>query len=963
MSSSDYFLSKLPVGHSITSLTKQAATALLLTDALVLPSFSYKGTLAEMRELCAAALWVHAPNFRVTEVRRLPIAARNTLCRLLDIPLAPNGVAAQSDRVMHTINARLTAAMSQGATASQAPAAPAAAAASAAASGGAPAAAPAAQAALSLPAPAPAGGGAAAAGGGGQGPPSLPPAGGGGGGPQWQPPFLPNGAVNPQRLAGGGAQQAPPPPARAQAVGAPGPGSSGGAASGASGPQLGGGGPPPPPYVPPGGAPALSGGAAFGAGGLLPAAGGAVFQHPAAGGGPPQGIQPPAGGAGPQLQPGVGAAQALPVDGLVTAAQAAIVRALPDAVARMLVGQSGFPLNGFDPTFVVHGKLIVAAWAAEATRKAAEVRALPGPVAAQILQLLGVDTSWPMNLQDVFLDSVLLAGAAAPWATDPSQSFGILNPQRMASLALLASVQLAAAPHHNAEAELTTLLSPLELQALRNGLQAAGRSFQDLVKTGGTWSLPPPAAQGSSCSGGSVSFGASTSSSSVSSSLGAFSTPSSGGRAHLGHDVDVSSQAAAELQCESLMMDTFALLTSAENELFKRRSKWESSEVGTKRERSHPGAQNDGESESLIPLSKYPHNQRLRVQDSFSLSLLGRMLRICLRFCNEHFTDQMTFLLNKGLEEDQAKMYQEFLAAAGSDAAMALCIAPGALQYGRRRMKSVANDSRVRSQTFPSSTLLKFVAEQRAIQSTEFDAFMEAVTRRIASNAQGLAGASQAQCTVLMWQEFLGGWFATSWSSVYCDDISDQWQRLKQSGGALGGHFAKGTAALPPTQSSAAHGGGVTPVSSMAAGASTVAGGAGAGASLTPARQLPQSGYEFQLTIPCSVDIVGETLGTKFLGNCRVCTGKRSHPTSECPSRWQKRGITLPGFNAADSTRDGRAWTKSGKEPLRATIQSWIDFINNPTNWNGRSPVPAGVAGGLSVSDFEKRLPAAPTKP
>ena len=154
-------------------------------------------------------------------------------------------------------------------------------------------------------------------------------------------------------------------------------------------------------------------------------------------------------------------------------------------------------------------------------------------------------------------------------------------------------------------------------------------------------------------------------------------------------------------------MDTFALLTSAENELFKRRSKWESSEVGTKRERSHPGAQNDGESESLIPLSKYPHNQRLRVQDSFSLSLLGRMLRICLRFCNEHFTDQMTFLLNKGLEEDQAKMYQEFLAAAGSDAAMALCIAPGALQYGRRRMKSVANDSRVRSQTFPSSTLLR----------------------------------------------------------------------------------------------------------------------------------------------------------------------------------------------------------------------------------------------------------------
>jgi hypothetical protein len=182
------------------------------------------------------------------------------------------------------------------------------------------------------------------------------------------------------------------------------------------------------------------------------------------------------------------------------------------------------------------------------------------------------------------LDSVLLAGAAAPWAADPSQSLGILNPQRMASLALLASVQLAAAPHHSAEAELTTLLSPLELQALRNGLQAAGRSFKDLVKTGGTWSLPPPAAQGGSSSSGSASLGAGTSSSSVSSSLGAFSTISSSGQAQYGYDVNASAQAAAELQCESLRMDTFALLTSAENEMFKRRSKWESSDVGTKRD-------------------------------------------------------------------------------------------------------------------------------------------------------------------------------------------------------------------------------------------------------------------------------------------------------------------------------------------------------------------------------------------
>jgi hypothetical protein len=36
-------------------------------------------------------------------------------------------------------------------------------------------------------------------------------------------------------------------------------------------------------------------------------------------------------------------------------------------------------------------------------------------------------------------------------------------------------------------------------------------------------------------------------------------------------------------------------------------------------------------------------------------------------------------------------------------------------------MKSVANDSRVRSQAFPFSIFLKFVSDQCAVQSTEFD--------------------------------------------------------------------------------------------------------------------------------------------------------------------------------------------------------------------------------------------------
>jgi hypothetical protein len=371
----------------------------------------------------------------------------------------------------------------------------------------------------------------------------------------------------------GGVQQVLPPPLYAFAGGAQAP------AGGAGGPLLAAGGfapqqqaaggivsqgPPPPAYAPVGGAQAAGGGVAGSAGGLPFAAGGAAPQQPAVGGGYQHALQPqPGGGAGPQLQPGAGAAQVLLVDGLVTAAQAATVRALPDAVALLLVGQSGFPLSGLDPTILVHGKLMVAAWAAEGARRAVDVRALPGPISTQVSMLLGVDATWTADLQDFFLDRVLSAGAAAPWAVDPSQSHGILNSQRMVSLALLASVRVAAAAHNNAEAELTALLSPVELQALRDGLHTAGRSFQDLVKIGGTWSLPPPTGQGGPVNNSSAGCGASTSSLSVSSTMGSFPASSGSGNTYHGPVADASLQAEAERQCDSLKLDTFAWLTSS----------------------------------------------------------------------------------------------------------------------------------------------------------------------------------------------------------------------------------------------------------------------------------------------------------------------------------------------------------------------------------------------------------------
>ena len=86
-----HFTLKLPGGHGVNLLSQQAATAVLRADALVAPAFSYQGTVPEMRELCAALHWVRSPNYTPAAVRQLPPVVLATLCRLLSVPVLPNG--------------------------------------------------------------------------------------------------------------------------------------------------------------------------------------------------------------------------------------------------------------------------------------------------------------------------------------------------------------------------------------------------------------------------------------------------------------------------------------------------------------------------------------------------------------------------------------------------------------------------------------------------------------------------------------------------------------------------------------------------------------------------------------------------------------------------------------------------------------------------------------------------------
>ncbi len=240
-------------------------------------------------------------------------------------------------------------------------------------------------------------------------------------------------------------------------------------------------------------------------------------------------------------------------------------------------------------------------------------------------------------------------------------------------------------------------------------------------------------------------------------------------------------------------------------------------------------------------------------------------------------------------------------------------------------------------------------------------AFMDGVTKRITREASSAPAAQRALCSVLMWQEFLSGWMAPSFSPAHCEEVQSTWQRLQQgdsaglvsrpgaAGSAQAG--AQGGAALP-----AAGPGGDGGASSRAA----------AGGATTPAAGLGARGaqlQEFRRTIPCSIDVLGNTLGVAQTFRCRHCRPSgRFHHSSECPQRWNKAiGSPMPGF-LADGSRDEAQWRQK-KEPIKATIRAWIALLSDPAPWNGTLPISAGVSGAPNLDDFQRQLALAPEKP
>jgi hypothetical protein len=356
----------------------------------------------------------------------------------------------------------------------------------------------------------------------------------------------------------------------------------------------------------------------------------------------------------------------------------------------------------------------------------------------------------------------------------------------------------------------------------------------------------------------------------------------------------------------------------------------------------------------------------------------GKLLRNMLRFCNKHCTCPVMTMTHENRTNVADNLFDQFMEAVTSGAHdRALLIASQAVAEATEQMKAVLANAQLRAATYPSSLMMVHIAAQRATQADELRIFLADIGTRIteASRAKGAATTS----ATASWIDFLSGWLSKVDTELVAQETLDQAARTVQ---------ASTPSAVGPTPRPASSYGG-TPSNSAAAssGGSTGAGrgggkaaggnrggrGSGGGgssgnsappAAASTAPPLPTPVWRivrFKRSIPCSPDIVGDTLGVAGAPPCSRCNNG-SHYHGECPLTWGVSGTSLPGFSA-DGSRIPGDWSKSDNEPIRRVVKAWVTFLQDASNFHGRAPDVAGVAGAPDVSDFQKRESTAPRKP
>jgi hypothetical protein len=359
----------------------------------------------------------------------------------------------------------------------------------------------------------------------------------------------------------------------------------------------------------------------------------------------------------------------------------------------------------------------------------------------------------------------------------------------------------------------------------------------------------------------------------------------------------------------------------------------------------------------MNPLAAWPYEQRLKFEPNYSYSLCGRMLRNALRWCNRYFTDRLAQVTWKSQMSTTAELYTSFTDAVATQRNdYALLLASHAVAEATSQMTAIVSDAQANVSRFPQSRMLRHIATRREDQALELKIFLADVSQSIteATDRKTQPGAALATAS---WNDFIEGWLSKTDKSLV-------------SAESLALTAAASGAAPPPTgagSSSPGSGGaaqGGTPFKAPRSVNNVSPGGGGGtrgGATPvgTPLGRLPlKSICVFQQHIPCSVDIVGDTLGVSgspFCGKCK----KGHHYFGECPVEWGKLRRPLPGF-ADDGTRIDKSWKDN--EPLQRIVTLWTKFIQDNSNFGGNLAVPAGVPGAPTLADFQARIPGAPVK-
>ena len=275
-------------------------------------------------------------------------------------------------------------------------------------------------------------------------------------------------------------------------------------------------------------------------------------------------------------------------------------------------------------------------------------------------------------------------------------------------------------------------------------------------------------------------------------------------------------------------------------------------------------------------------------------------------------------------------------------------------------METIVSHSAQLASVYPGSRFLAHIAQRRQAQSAELKVFLADLTRRLTDTTRREVSDGSAHATAA-WFDFLDGWMG----SIEKELVRPSTLRQTVEGLSppvatpppavqLGGQAPGTSSQTPPNKRQAV---GNSPGGSGGSGSS------GSGPPASSSSVVPRGRMcVFRRNFPCSVSIIGTTLGVTSAPPCKLCA-LSNHFHGECPKEWaEKGGKVLPGF-AADGSRVPTMWNAKTNEPIQSTMRAWVKFLSDSSNFVVPKPLPAEVAGAPTLADFQARVAAAPAKP